>query len=249
MNDTGMDSHTTIIPGRATGHYNFGDGIVQAPYVDIGFTSGAGSLYSTVLDLYKWDRALYTDDLVSRATRKKMFEPFLQNYAYGWFVREEYGRRLIEHRGGINGFLTMIQRFVDDDVVVITLFNYVSTFARDVNKALAAIALGERWEPVLIPDGVEVSGAILKDVVGRYRLGDSVLEVALEEGRLWVTDPDLERSEAIPQSETTFFLRDANALLRYLPATDGNQDRLIVQQSEHVIPCPRVEEAPDENGG
>ena len=248
MNDTGIDSHTTIIPGRATGHYNLGDGIVQAPYLDIGFTSGAGSVYSTVLDLYKWDRALYTDDLVSKATRKKMFKPFLQNYAYGWFVREEYDRLLIEHRGGINGFLTMIQRFVDDDVVVITLFNYVSTFARDVNKALAAIALAEPWEPVLIPKGIEVSETILKGLVGKYRLGDSILEVSLEEGRLWVTDPDLERSEAIPQSETTFFVRDANAMLRYLPAVGGNPDRLIVRQSEHVIPCPRVEEMSGEKG-
>jgi hypothetical protein len=127
-------------------------------------------------------------------------------------------------------------------VVVITLFNYVSTFARDVNRALAAIALGERWEPVLIPDGVDVSETILENLVGKYRLGDSILELFLEEGRLWVTDPDLERSEAIPQSETTFYVRDSNAMLRYLPAAGGgNPDRLIVQQSEHVIPCPRIE--------
>jgi CubicO group peptidase (beta-lactamase class C family) len=148
MNDTGVDSHTTIIPGRATGHYNFGEGVVQAQYLNTGFTSGAGSLYSTVVDLYKWDRALYSDKLVSKATLNKMFTPGKQDCGYGWFVRTEFDRNLIEHPGGLNGFLTMIKRFVDDDVVVISLFNYVSTFARGVNKALTAMALGESYEPL-----------------------------------------------------------------------------------------------------
>jgi CubicO group peptidase (beta-lactamase class C family) len=249
MSATGADSHTRIIPGRATGHYNFGDGVVQAPYLNIEFTSGAGGLYSTVLDLYKWDRALYGNDLVAKATRRKMFKPFLQDYAYGWFVREERGRLLIEHRGGINGFLTMIQRFVDDEVVVISLFNYVSTFARDVNRALAAIALGESWDPVLIPEGLDVSEAVLKNVVGRYRLGDSVLELSVEKGRLWLVDSEMERSEAIPQSETTFWVRDSNAMLQFVPAAGGNPDRLIVRQSERVIPCPRVAQDAGARGG
>jgi CubicO group peptidase (beta-lactamase class C family) len=240
MHDSGVDSHTTIIPGRATGHYNFGEGVVQAQYLNAGFTSGAGSLYSTVLDLYKWDRALYTDTLVSGATRDRMFKPRRQDYGYGWFTRMELDRKLIEHRGGLNGFLTMIQRFVDDDVVVISLFNYVSTFARRVNKGLAAMALDEPYEPLLIPQGVEVSRGTMKRLAGRYQLMDSVLEITYEEGRLWLTDTEGIKSEAIPQSETRFFVREANAVLDFIAGEDGRPERMILQQSERVIPCPRL---------
>jgi CubicO group peptidase (beta-lactamase class C family) len=243
MSHTGMDSHTKIIPRRATGHYNFGDGIVQAPYLYTEFTSGAGGLHSTVLDLYKWDRALYTEKLVTRPTMEKIFKPFKADCAYGWFVGEKFGRRRIEHRGGLNGFLTMIQRFVDDDVVVVSLFNYVSTFARDVNHSLAAIALGEKHEPVLIPEGVEVPETALKWLTGAYRLADSTLEVSLVDGKLRVTDPDGEESEAVPQSETRFYLPESNAVLDFKLGDDGRVERLVVLQSEHVIPCRPVDGA------
>lgn len=244
MRHTGLDSHTEIIPNRATGHYNFGDGIVQAPYLNTAFTSGAGGLYSTVGDLYKWDRALYTDALVSKDTLKRMFTPRLQSYGYGWFIREELGHRLIEHRGGINGFLTMIQRFVDDDVLVVTLFNYVSTFSREVNRGLASIALGLPYEPVLIPEGVDVPERILRSLVGRYEIMGSVLEVSVEDGRLWVTDAEMEKSEAIPQNDTTYFLPESNALLHFQLSDHGNVQRMIVQQSERMIPCPPLEAPP-----
>jgi CubicO group peptidase (beta-lactamase class C family) len=247
MRHTGLDSHTEIIPNRATGHYNFGDGIVQAQYLNTGYTSGAGGLYSTVGDLYKWDRALYTDTLVSEKTLKTIFTPRLQTYGYGWFIREEFGRRLIEHRGGINGFLTMIQRFVDDDVLVVTLFNYVSTFGREVNRGLASIALGLPHEPVLIPEGVDVPERILRSLAGRYEIMGSALEISVEDGRLWVTDSEMEKSEAIPQNDTTYFLPESNALLHFQLSDHGNVQRMIVQQSERMIPCPPMK-APQEEG-
>jgi CubicO group peptidase (beta-lactamase class C family) len=240
MNDTGVDSHTTIIPGRATGHYNFGEGIVQAQYLNTGFTSGAGGLYSTVVDLYKWDRALYTDKLVSKATLNKMFTPHIQDCGYGWFSRTEFDRKLIEHPGGLNGFLTMIKRFVDDDVVVISLFNYVSTFARGVNKSLTAMALGEPYEPLLVPGGVDLSQATLENLTGRYQLMDSVLEITYENGKLWLTDSEGIKSEAIAQSETRFFVREANAVLHFDLNDGAEPERMILLQSERVFPCRRL---------
>jgi len=244
MTHTGIDSHTTVIPGRATGHYNFGDGIVQAQYLNVEFTSGAGGLLSTVGDLYLWDRGLYTEKLVSHATLEKILTPHARGYGYGWFVREELGRKLIEHRGGLNGFLSMIQRFVDDDVVVITLFNYVSTFGREANGGLAAIALGETPAPILIPEGVEISDETMRAMAGRYRLGESALKVIVDEGRPWVVDDEGERSTTVPQNATRLWLPDDNVLLDFLAGEGGGFDRLLVRQGERVIPCLRLEPEP-----
>jgi len=239
MKDSGMDSHTTVIPNRATGHYGTGTEVVQASHLFIEYTSGAGSLYSTVEDLYKWDRALTTEKLLPKAVLERMFTPGQGQYGYGWFIREELGRKLIEHRGGINGFVSMIRRFTDDDVTVITLFNYVSTFTREINRGLAALALGEPVKPLLIPEGVPVDAEALAGLAGRYRLGEDAYAVTFEGGRLYFDGPDQPKAVLVPQSERTYYLRKGNALLHFPREKDGSISRMIYQQSDQMIPGPR----------
>ena len=48
----------------------------------------AGGLYSTAGDLYKWDQALYTEKLVSKATLDAIFTPNLSDYGYGWQIEK-----------------------------------------------------------------------------------------------------------------------------------------------------------------
>ena len=61
MNNSGYDLASPIIPKRATGYQRGGNGYVNAPYLDMWLPYAAGSLYSTVEDLYLWDQALYGD--------------------------------------------------------------------------------------------------------------------------------------------------------------------------------------------
>lgn len=241
MHDSGVDADNRILPQRAQGYYKTAAGLISASYLYMEYTNGAGSLYSTVLDLYKWDRALYTDTLLSAATRERMFTPYAQTYGYGWFTREEWGHKLVEHRGGINGFLTMIQRFVDDDVVVITLFNFVSTFARDVNRGLAALALGLPCEPALVPEGVEVGEEALAACAGDYQIPEGpVLRLRLRDGELWAEAGGEPEEQAVPQSEWRYYLRRSNALLVFRPDEAGTVAGLSLLQSETVLPCRRI---------
>ena len=91
----------------------------------------AGSLYSTVEDLYLWDRALYTTKLISNKSMALLFDSHVPtpggHYGYGWSVREiplDDGRKIktVSHGGGINGFNTIIVRLVDDESLIV-LFN------------------------------------------------------------------------------------------------------------------------------
>ena len=76
MDDSGYDHAGTVLKNRASG-YEFPDGkMANAPYVDMSIPHAAGALYSTVVDLYKWDRALYTEKLISKAGLARMFTPF-----------------------------------------------------------------------------------------------------------------------------------------------------------------------------
>ncbi len=86
----------------------------------------AGSLYSTVEDLYLWDQALYTDRVLPEQTKQVMFKPHLSNYAYGWSVRNaRFDAKIpvITHNGGINGFSTTIIRFPAEKHLIVMLDN------------------------------------------------------------------------------------------------------------------------------
>jgi len=128
MKETGYDHHGTIIKNRAGGYDKNLDGYENAPYLDMSLPYAAGSLYSTVEDLYVWDQALYKSKLLSKKYMKIMFTPFLNNYAYGWGVRnmplsEPKDSLMIHaHSGGINGFNTYITRLIEDRHLIV-LFN------------------------------------------------------------------------------------------------------------------------------
>jgi CubicO group peptidase (beta-lactamase class C family) len=139
MNDTGYDHDTPIIKHRAAGYEKSKDGTLKnADYIDMSIPYSAGSLYSTVEDLYRWDRALYTDKILPNEWRKKMFTPFLNNYAYGWNVRGSGDDVTISHSGGVNGFTTSISRYPGRDACVIVLCNSVGVrpMVNALNEAL-----------------------------------------------------------------------------------------------------------------
>jgi len=129
LENTGYDMHAPILKKRATGYRKTDEGYLNSPYLDMGLPFAAGALYSTVEDLYTWDRALYTEELLSESSMRIMLTPFLENYAYGWAVGktalgdEGDSLNIVAHGGGINGFNTLITRMVDDQHLVVLLNN------------------------------------------------------------------------------------------------------------------------------
>ena len=143
MVNSGVDSNQSVIKKRASGYTLGSFGIENAEFIEMDSTPGpAGGLYSTVEDMYLWDRALYTDKLLNQTNRKIMFTPNRDVpevkaaggrphsvYGYGWQIYTRThpvtGRRtkVINHGGAINGFRAIENRLVDDDAFVIVLCN------------------------------------------------------------------------------------------------------------------------------
>lgn len=145
LKDTGYDLSGPILPKRAAGYEKQGAGYVNTPYLDMSIPYAAGSLYSTVEDLYKWDQTLYTDKLLSASAKATMFTPFLDSYAYGWGVSNRKIGNLtdsllvIEHSGGINGFNTIISRIPKDKQLVVLLNNTGSAPLDDIRRNILRI--------------------------------------------------------------------------------------------------------------
>lgn len=146
MENTGYDNGRQIIKNRASG-YTFNKKtkeLVNADYIDMSNPQGAGGLSSTVLDLYKWDRSFYVDSLLSRESKEKMFTFYIADYGYGWGreIRPN-GRTSIGHNGTINGFSSIIHRFIADSTVIIILANTDSFESNIIFNQIPAIYFKE----------------------------------------------------------------------------------------------------------
>ncbi len=129
MKNSGYDHWATILEKRASGYVKTREGYANAPYLDMSLPYAAGSLYSTVEDLYLWDQALYTDRLLTAESKALMYKPNLQDYAYGWVIsKTKLGSsaesvNTIGHNGGINGFNTLLLRYPDQHNLIVLLDN------------------------------------------------------------------------------------------------------------------------------
>jgi CubicO group peptidase (beta-lactamase class C family) len=105
---------------------------------------GAGTIYSTTEDLYKLDRALYTDSLLSPKMKGEMLKQHVPGkYSYGWFVRERGDVwDVYYHKGNLPGFTSLITRRTQKNQFIIILSNAENTelsdFENDIYKILKA---------------------------------------------------------------------------------------------------------------
>ena len=146
MNDSGMDKNNLLHLGGAVGYQRrAGPRYVPGPYIDRSHIFAAGSMYSSVEDLYRWNQALTHSNLFSEELRKKIFTPELGDWSYGWFVRRiaagqpGEGSMMAEMRGDMPGnFFAWILRYPEQDDVIIVLRNgYGST--ENLERNLQAI--------------------------------------------------------------------------------------------------------------
>ena len=128
MENSGAEEEEIPIAKKASGYLKFINKYMLDPYIYMPNAMGAGNMYSTVEDMYKWDRALYTNKILSQESKKEMFTPNMAKYGFGWFIAkapmDTNGDSLdiVWHTGGINGFNTIIFRIVSDSSLVL-LFN------------------------------------------------------------------------------------------------------------------------------
>jgi CubicO group peptidase (beta-lactamase class C family) len=147
MKHTGYDPlETDYFPNRAVG-YDLIDPPLVSMYCHPSIPYTAGAMYSTVLDLFKWDQALYTERLVSKATLQKIFTPGHGSYGYAWYIDEldvnGLMHKQIWHWGAYFGFHGYISRLVNDQITVILLLNISPTLgAPDELRPIVQDAVG-----------------------------------------------------------------------------------------------------------
>ena len=245
MKDSGYDSNSAVIPHRASGYVHVGDGFENAGFIHMSVPHAAGALYSTTVDLLKWEQGLFGGKLLQAASLQKMTTPFKQNYAFGLSVETAGGHKVIQHGGGIEGFNTEVAYYPDDKLTVVVLGNVNGGAPGDIAGKLAALARGETVKLPGERKEITLDPRLLERYLGAYQLAPGVnLLITRENNQLFSQLTGQAAFPIFPESETMFFLKVVDSQIEF-PKDDiqGKKSQLTIHQNGRDAPAERLDDA------
>jgi D-alanyl-D-alanine carboxypeptidase len=183
-----MYGHTApIVEGRSHGYVRDGDTFKNVGFVSMAIPYSAGALCSTAEDLLRFRAALADGTLLPESSFKRMIstaafpngDPLY--YSFGFIVAELDGHRKACHEGGIDGFVSQIAYYPDDDLTIVVLMNTEGGEATRLERQIARALLGLP-EPAPVDKPLEAAEA--KKWAGEYRLGARTVHVTERDGNL-----------------------------------------------------------------
>lgn len=208
---------------------------------------GAGNLYSTVEDLYRWDRALNTNQIVKKETLDKIFHEYVDvtdtiDYGLGWMIEQTEKGKKISHGGNTLGFTSNIARYVDEDLTVIVLTNNGYYDVDSVTDDLSSIALKMDYDMPIGLVEIEIEDYdIYNKYVGKYHfLQGTYLQIVRAENKLYAQVTGQDAFEIYPRAIDGFFAKIVDASISFVEE-DGVVDMLVFKQSGMEIECYRAE--------
>ena len=174
---------------------------------------GDGAVNSTTTDLFKWDRALNANKLISKESKEEIFNSSELNdktkteYGFGWFIEDNglYGS-IVKHTGGWPGYRTIIERHLQNDKTIIVLLNYI-----DDNTYIPITVIKKLLYNIKPIKYIELNDKEKEILVGEYQNQKTgkIVKMVLENGRIYKQSDDGSKSELKPISKTKFQLAEA----------------------------------------
>jgi len=201
---------------------------------------GNGGILSTVEDLYKWNLALRSDEILSKAAKEKYYRPKLRDnendnpyYAYGWDVlRTPRNTILTNHNGTNRIFYADFFRYLDERVTIVVLSNKEHENFRQINREISRIIFEPAFEPV-IP---------VADNAANRRFTDEIIGTLLTQGPATAIEAYRKREPALNLLESV-----VNGM-GYKLLSEQNSEQAIEIFSFNVLVFPRSSNAFDSLG-
>lgn len=207
------------LPGRAQSYVPGARGLQPAMRKDYGFLAGAGSMWSTARDLFRFVRALLAG------------------------VFGENGRaNLLRHgslhwNGSTNGYFSWVDYDSASRVTCVFLGNAHTGAPELLHGAVAKLVAGEPVAPLERPAfmRVRVPSRALRALEGRYQIAGTRIPVTTRDGLLWAGEWML-----VPTSESTFFSTRDYGTVRVARDSTGAVAGLDWTQKGQPFRCPRL---------
>jgi hypothetical protein len=184
---------------------------------------------------------LYTEKLVKKSTREKIFTPSADGIGYGWFIHTINDKSWIFHRGRIEGFSTQINRFPDQDMCIIILKNVDNQTYFDAGEITMQVMFGDKFELPVEHKVVKVDPAVFRNLTGKFQLDSGFYFTVTDSiGKLFIQAPDEPQFELLPEGELNYFLLEVNATIEFVMGKDGTAESLVLRQGGQEVPMLRI---------
>jgi CubicO group peptidase (beta-lactamase class C family) len=250
MTSTRLISEADIIPNRAAGYELHGKELKNQEWVSPTFNSTAdGTLYFNVLDIAKWDGALYGTTLLKQSSLDRMWtvyplndgKPNPASYGFGWMMEPMNGHKTTQHGGAWQGFTCFILRYPDDNLTVAVLANLAGGGPGMIAKVVAGMINPALMPPKLtaIPDDQPALAVNLKTLLGQLAAGEDLrsqlsTELAAELTPEAVMDLRSEMKDVLPPDSLELVIRKtlASGVASCYRIRKGNHAMLVTYQSD-----------------
>lgn len=208
----------------------------------------AGSMYSTVEDLYRWDRAIANNELLEKELLDEMFKahiaiPEAGSYGYGWMMEDTDMGKEIFHGGSTIGFTAYIGRLVSQDLTVIILSNNNAYNVNSLKEDLTSIVLNKKYKmPEEIKEIKIEDEELYSKYSGKYNLTTGLqIDIFEKDEKLYAQGTGQEAFELFPKSNTDFFAKTADINIMFKTNEEGIAREFILLQSGMEFVGNRVE--------
>jgi len=172
----------------------------KAPHYHFSWFIGAGSIYSTVLDLAKWNGIIHSDAFLTKELRQLYFEPYEnagngKYYTYGWEIIEKKGNTFFHHDGTTFGYTCDLLYEPKTELLSIMLTNQTheslnllgksEDFVRQTNFELIELVKGKKAEPL---PTIQVANPNL--IAGTYSFANDYQLKITKEEEVWTIASD-----------------------------------------------------------
>jgi CubicO group peptidase (beta-lactamase class C family) len=192
--------------------------VQPAAPVSPSWLAGSGSVHASARDLQRWLQAHLDGAVVGREWTSA---------AYGWGKRVRFKHEMWEQNGRVPiGYASYVGLYPRTSLMVIVLGNIQSEVSERIGVGLAAIALGEAYEPSVLRAGVrqppQGDSALFATYAGRYQIApDFVLTVQSLNHGILIAGPDGAFLPADHEGPDRFYFRPLSVPIAFTRDGDG----------------------------
>jgi hypothetical protein len=247
MENTGFIDREAIIKNLASGYTIDKKGLINSPFYIPRNLVGAIGLYSTVEDLYLWDRALRANKILSAELYQQMLvSPKIDDgslMASGWMINDLYGHKCVWHDGAFYDAHTIICRFIEDDICLVILCNikWKKSPVEKMAEDISAIIFDKPYKmPSEQQAPVNLNLSEAQTYVGTYRynyysFSEISMRVSMQDNKLFFQVGDLPPSQMFPRSNGRFFFKIPTSEISFSKNEDGSIDKLILNYGGEIL--------------
>jgi hypothetical protein len=180
--------------------------VANAPFVDLAFLTGAGHVYATATDMFRFVRAAHANKLGSAAHAE------LSDTSWSGIY------------GQTNGYEASVDYYAPLDITFVFLSNLYSLTNYQLRRAVRNLIAGRPTVAMIRPPAVAPATQDPAPFLGDYRDADDPISVSQENGRLF-----RDGNEFYPIADGWFYVPATGARFRFTRGADGTVNGMFTR--------------------